>query len=438
MKYFIVFGMFILSALTAWSEDLAVEGNFQFWVSAKWEFVPGSDTSQFYIRTVNVADPEASSAPWTGSVNGDNLVISVIHDDGTPASYASKLANVQWFTGDGGLPITVGILGPFDVLSGESHYIVERVYSTDNATVPTYVKGERIHQPFPVGSNHQNKTVRLSLRNTRDVAVTYRLIQDGSPVGEITLQPGQAVIQEFEVPSYAVVTVVEEIPDLEYSDDQWMVVDGALTELDTGVEIDPELVLPGDELPEPVEVPQSDKAPTATTPEGVTQNNDAPIWSPNTDTKPNDALTNATYKSGVANLAKNLVSIRSEIQSGNSNTVSAINSLKAAIEGDGSGPEDPTVPDETDVADEVGLELEPSGVLAIENKLPELVSIEGLGSVSVFAFSLPMQSGPDLAIDIDFSDYETGITIFKALVRGALAIWFFFMSLRAIREAFAT
>jgi hypothetical protein len=75
----------------------------------------------------------------------------------------------------------------------------------------------------------------------------------------------------------------------------------------------------------------------------------------------------------------------------------------------------------------------------VKSKLPSMPTITGPGqSDGRYSFSMPMP-GVSRSYDftVDMSQYSTGIMIFRTLVKAVMTVYFFFLSLKAVREAAA-
>lgn len=173
--------------------------------------------------------------------------------------------------------------------------------------------------------------VTVSLRNKRNVSVEYQLKQNGQVVGQVTLAPGQGLIQTFTVPAGTIVEVVERIPNLFRDGDVWVVTEGAVHTAVAG-DVEPVLV-PGSAPPPPAkEIPPAPGVPTDVKPTSGTPERQ-PVWverEPNNDpSQQKDLLTNTVYREGVekllaaqaaggvGELADELAAIRGAIEAGN-------------------------------------------------------------------------------------------------------------------------
>lgn len=76
---------------------------------------------------------------------------------------------------------------------------------------------------------------------------------------------------------------------------------------------------------------------------------------------------------------------------------------------------------------------------SVKGKLPHAPSIlvpGGSNGVYEFSMTIPGVEG-SYAFRFDLSSYQTGILIFRSLVKAAMTVYFFFLCLRAVREAAA-
>jgi hypothetical protein len=168
-------------------------------------------------------------------------------------------------------------------------YVILRIRS--NGAVATIAETTRWIQ---VGAAEQWK-VTVSLQNTRDRPVTYRLMQGGNAVGEVTLQPGEGLIQTFTVPEGTEVTVLERVTGLELQGETWVAVDGAVTTKQVGT-VTPTNVPSGGTNPDPVPVQPSPEIPTNTQ---TTATAARPVWRSSGTSMPEDLLTNTVYREGI-------------------------------------------------------------------------------------------------------------------------------------------
>lgn len=151
-----------------------------------------------------------------------------------------------------------------------------------------------------------DRKITVSLRNDRNVPVTYRLEQDGTVLGSITLQPGQAIIQSFTVNSASEVKVFELVSGLARDGDNW-VYDPAAVHSEEVASVPPSNVEPGGPNPPATPVTPAPNVPKTVTP---TPPSKQVVWrsvAPNNDpTQQKDLLTNAVYREGVEKIVEKL------------------------------------------------------------------------------------------------------------------------------------
>ena len=266
--------------------------------------------------------------------------------------------------------------------------------------------------PQPNPTNEKRITITIPANNS-GVTITYKLMKTLGGVTSMHSQfvqapGGSAVIQTILVPNDgATYEVVSRIEGYEFTDGQWVVAEGAVKEQSVSPPTS------ADDLPD------ADAPPSQTGPISATTPTEAPSSGPATATSGGtvwrsggaaaDALTNAVYREGV-------------------------DKITIAIEGS------PVVAKSFDSAPqpEHVTSVQAAPVVALVTKLPTAPVVTEPGSESQFSVTFPI---PGLAqpktIAVDFADYSVSIAIFKTVVRAALSLWFFFLSVRAIREAFA-
>lgn len=69
--------------------------------------------------------------------------------------------------------------------------------------------------------------------------------------------------------------------------------------------------------------------------------------------------------------------------------------------------------------------------------LPKMPEVTMPGEQTQFTVPIQVPHIGTFTATVDLSKYSTPINLFKLIVRGALALWFFFMSVKAVKEAFA-
>lgn len=263
--------------------------------------------------------------------------------------------------------------------------------------------------------------VTVSLRNNRDVPVRYRLMQGSTVLGEVTLQPGQALIQQFTTTSTEVVTVFEEVDDLSFDGTNWVIVEGAVTTKN---------VTPGSGI---TPVPSSTPTPTPTPitpspdiPKTVNPNpkpDYAPVWkNPTPNNNPTgqvDLLTNSVFREGVDKIG------------------AALNSIDATLS---EKDQTPTVAEFPQQFTETLAATGATEVNALVAKLPTAPQVlpSNIGSSSHFQFTLKFPPlTQTFAVDVDMAPYSAAISFIRGLMKACLSILFFFLVVNTLKKAVA-
>lgn len=173
------------------------------------------------------------------------------------------------------------------------------------------------------GGSEPPKRVTVSLRNTSGVPVTYKLVGPGGPdepLGEVTLQPGQAMIQEFDVPNGvdpSALQVVSQVNGYVNGDGGvWIVQEGAVhsqTVVPAGgissTNLTPEGTAPTPE--QVVPVPPPSEAPSGGP---ASASSGGTVWHVDQEASATaDLLTRKTYREGVDKLQVTMASVRDAI-----------------------------------------------------------------------------------------------------------------------------
>lgn len=283
-----------------------------------------------------------------------------------------------------------------------------------------YVAGSEIEEP-------PDKVVNIALRNTSDWEITYVLVQDGDPVGSVTLQPGEAIIQQMTVPGDSDVVVVAQVPGLSYDGDNWFVVEDAVYEQQVTPPLTPQIEPPLQPfvVPQPT-IPQNAKNP-ANNPSGgggippwpieeegevKNPNKDKPVWKhddPNEDPDGQvDLLTNKIFREGIEKLLEN---------------------------GGAEGPEElepgeaeeaPTVP----APDMVGKFALPT--------LPTSIGTVTTLSATIPGFNVSGVGWPSYDWTFDLDDHASAVSLVRGIFAGILYICYFILCVRTIRGAAAS
>ncbi len=188
---------------------------------------------------------------YTSDYNGDQIVFEVPSGVGQVAGpQASGPGQVKNFI------LSFGVTGA----SGTFGFAI---YSTDGGSVPAYKRTNIAGLSWTFEA--PTFKVTISLSNSRDVAVTYKLMQGANEIGSVVLQPNTGLIQTFTTSNADPVNVLEQIPNLQQDGPVWVVVEGAVHSVPVG-NVTPVLVPSGGPNPPAVSIPQSPAVPSVVTP----------------------------------------------------------------------------------------------------------------------------------------------------------------------------
>lgn len=290
------------------------------------------------------------------------------------------------------------------------------------------------------------KKVTVSLRNTKDFPVTYKLLDaNGDPVAgleaSVTLQPGQALIQSLTVPPGTLLplTVVYRYEGYEFTDGQWVVAENAVKEV-TAASVPPDKVV---DTTEPVTtantlpIDEPSEAPSTGTP---TAKSGGSVWrSGGSGQAATDALTNTVFREGV-----DKITARQDKQQ--KSLDSSLTELKAisgnlTVTGNRTAAEFPTEAPAGTAAFATANATSQGGVVngligllpAVPDVLPASIS-----KTSTFAFTLSFPYVGNKTVSVDMSDHSTPIMFVRGMLLSFMALWFFAVSVVTIRKAFAS
>lgn len=281
------------------------------------------------------------------------------------------------------------------------------------------------------------RTFLLSYLNSQEYSVTLRVLDASDPnneIGTVTLAPGQGILQQFDVPDEVTdLIVVTEAVDLLFSDGAWVEVPGAVTEVAENGPYPSEVIPEGTQAQDEVAVPEPGNAP-------VTNNNfnegDNIIWSQDNDTTTVTILDKSTFREGVDKLIDAVGSgggsVNVDVDTGE--IVDAIEAQTAELLDDSQAPSDPAAIDPIEPEEVIAMEGDLTNALGM---LPDAPSIVSPGTVSTLALNMNLGEAGTYSTTIDFSQYSGPITVFRNLLKAVLTIWFFFLIVKTIREAFA-
>lgn len=221
---------------------------------------------------------------FNGGGDGHHTVAELYAAPGQGGAFLGRFVNLVNGTG----PLT----GTITVASGQWCYVADHLPTSPFTRLGFHYQ-EILFSPSTF-------KVTVSLFNSRDVAVTYKVMQGATEIGSVTLQPGTGLIQTFTTPSADPVTVLELVPDLAKDGDAWVVVDGA-THTSTVGTATPASVPSGGSNPPAVPISQAPDVPTNTSPNVAPAAK--PVWknvTVNSDpANQTDLLTNSVYREGV-------------------------------------------------------------------------------------------------------------------------------------------
>ena len=83
------------------------------------------------------------------------------------------------------------------------------------------------------------------------------------------------------------------------------------------------------------------------------------------------------------------------------------------------------------------LEIDAERVKGLSGKLPTVPTIKMPGMASVFIVPLDVPKLGRVSGVVDLTRYDAPISVFRVIVAGALALWFFFMVVKAVKQAVA-
>jgi hypothetical protein len=322
---------------------------------------------------------------------------------------------------------------------GGHYYSEERFVAVTPGVTSVSFTCSGIAAPVVVQTGDQPKyKVTVKLFNSKNYAVRYKLLQGSTTLGETSLGPNSGLIQSFVTTSPDAITVLELVDGLNYDGAHWVAVEGAVYSSPVATATPTLVPRATDPVSETV-VPENVNLPDNISPSPAPAT--APVWKPKApsapvvfpSTTPNndpagqvDLVTNAVFKAGVQGLADAIDGgVRDEtFRDGVDKIVSEMKG--ATIE----APAEIVAPVEVDLG-------ESSVATQLLGKLPTAPTVETPGSVTQFSavVTVPgLQQEFELAFNLQ--DYPS-VSVFRALVLAALSLSFFFLTLKAVKEAFA-
>ena len=381
---------------------------------------------------------------WTAAVNGDTWLVWT--EGHGPADNTYAIAEISNTPGVpkviGGLFQAVDITFPASQIyippsttTNQDKYVTFGLglISTDNGTHSIYFKDQ--------------KTFRVKLTNTYKIDVKYsnnsnqnehlKLIQSGNVLRDLTLAPGEVYQETLALASGEKVELVRLASDVEKVGNSFVKIPGSTTDIPIG-----------SGYPVPAN-PEAERPKI----EGDTGINTGPLPTPDDEksmwrvTSDEDALTASIYREGIDKIVSKLNDTKVKVVSGGgggvagnvtvdlSSTNAKLDQIKAQLQG--SAVDGQTVP--SDAPDGYSTSASASGVSALVTKLPAPPDVvQPAASDGKFSFEfVPAGMTTPQTVEIDLTRWAVQIGVAKLLVRSALAMAFFFIVLKAIRDAVA-
>lgn len=281
---------------------------------------------------------------------------------------------------------------------------------------------------FKPSSSDQKKQVHLGLVNpSAEYATTFKIFQDGVQIDSVVVPKSSSQSAIIEVPSTANVTVQAFVNGLTKDGNSWVDQPSAVTDLgpvgsQSGAPITPTTTDPPPVTPmkPPTGIPSGNK----------TSEEEKAIWAPDATTT---ALTKAVYREGVDKITGKIGDVANKLSTTNTKLGEIKDSLTNAPPGFEGGDD---LPSEADPAD-VPVMPSAAQVDGLGAKIPAMPTITNPGSVSSFSFALAIPRVGTKTFAVDLSEYESGINVFKWIVRAALALMFWWAVVDNIRKAVA-
>lgn len=285
---------------------------------------------------------------------------------------------------------------------------------------------------------------RCSVMNSTDWPKSYRLMQNNIEVGYFIVGAHSGTIAEFELDSPAPVYLLERAEGLQYDGTVWIVKGGAVMALNTNGPYEP---VRGS--PPTVGIPES-PAPVLPPANGGTASGDTGTWSDKSGAGNGaagapqiDQLTNTTFREGVDKILQKIGTgggggDGDGLTNANFNEKMADLMEKEAIWREKILEEEmvPSVEQEEDPDPNRG-KASAASVTGLGQKLPTMPVITVPTSQSSFSVNFAIPGIGTKTVVVDLTGYSVPIDIFRAIVTGCIAIAFFFMATKAIRDAFA-
>ncbi len=175
------------------------------------------------------------------------------------------------------------------------------------------------------------------------------------------------------------------------------------------------------------------------------------LWVNSPSSQSADSLTVASFERGISQLANVVrnssgsgggsvtvnVDTDSVVSAVGSNTTSleaAIQAQTDALLDDSQAPASPQEFDPLTSAETLTLDGDVNNALGM---LPDSMSMVAPGTVSTIALSMNLGAAGNYSTTVDLSVYSGPISVFRNVLKAGLAVWFFFLIVKTVREGFA-
>lgn len=404
--------------------------------------------------TASWAPTSTVSVSYSGAAPSMTMTVLINSTGGfDPGWYGGNyVGNLEWSIWRGGyvIPTTGGISFGGSIGASATASSVSRTFAVTPGDVITVIRtarhagngsaGGTITDSYTVPAAAMLATV--ALKNERDVPVTFRAMQNGVMIGEVTLQPGQALVQQFNAPTTGPVQVYERVPNLAKDGDSWVLVEGAVTEKPVGNPVTPHA--PDSPPATPPAIPQSPDIPKVVSP--TPKPADAPVWSPSpAPSGTSDLLSGQLFQAGIDKVVVGQAGLATAISNASLAAASRdtvrdgkLDSILAELQAE--GPPAASYTDPTKGSAPLTLGDPITKAVAKLPTAPTLSSLSSASSISIF-IPVPTLTGGTITYEktIDFAaaPYATPIALFRGAMWVVLTLSFFVLSFYTVRSAFA-
>ena len=274
-----------------------------------------------------------------------------------------------------------------------------------------------------------NYTYSTSYKNTHAYPVYLDFQQDGQSIANVMVAANQTANLSIPTGSHSAVQTHEQQPQFASDNEGNLIQTGGNVDNAIGSPVPPTLTVTS---PSPTPIPLTATSTDATS--GISGANGPVSW---TASQGGSTLDGELFRAGVNKIVAALANTSG---SGGGTTIdlTATNAKLDTLHTDltGTAPTivaaDSSAPGTSDQT-----VFSSSSVIGLpDHVLPTAPTIVSPGSTSTFALSFTFK-GIGFDFGFDLSRYATQIGVFKTLVRAVLAVWFFFLVVKAVRDAAA-